>query len=136
MGITIHWIDVKDQTLQSYILRLQNLYKRHSGIYLNTILIEVLKEFNIQNNIFCITRDNATNNDILIQEFQQYNRDNNGLFYKDIRYLAHIINLIVQDILREINDEATKNELIEIKNNANNVNKDEEIDYSNNKRKR
>jgi len=53
-----------------------------------------------------------------------------------MRCLAHIINLIVQDILREINDEATKNELIEIKNNANNVNKDEEIDYSNNKRKR
>ena len=95
MGITIHWIDTINWQLQSYILKLENLHKQHSGENLNTYLISVLKQYNIQNNIFCITRDNATNNDTLISQFRDYNKANNGLFYGDIRCLAYIINLVV-----------------------------------------
>ena len=66
------------------------------------MLVKILKEFNIQNNIFCIARDNASTNDTLIQDFKAYNDENNGLFHSDIRCIAHIINLVVQDILKEI----------------------------------
>ena len=70
LGITIHWINAKDWTLQSYILRLENLHKQHSGENLYTSLLQILKEYNIQNNIFSITRDNASNNNTLISEFR------------------------------------------------------------------
>jgi hypothetical protein len=73
LGITIHWIDPKTWKLQSYILRLQNLHKKHSGINLYTTLLDILTDFNIQNYIFCITRDNATNNDLLIDNFRDFN---------------------------------------------------------------
>ena len=137
LGITIHWINPKDWTLESYILRLQNLHKKHSGENLNKALINVLKEFNIQNNIFCITRDNAYNNDTLIKDFKEYNKANNGLFYSDIRCIAHIINLIVQDILKELKGQPIEEELLIIEDDANNATKNnEEQEESSNKRKR
>ena len=92
------------------MLYLENLYKKHSGENLANSLISVLKRFNIENSIFSITRDNASNNDTLIQVYKKYSDDNNGLFHSDIRCLAHILNLVVQDILKEIKGNITNEE--------------------------
>ena len=92
------------------MLYLENLHKKHSGENLTNSLISVLKRFNIENSIFSITRDNASNNDTLIQVYKKYSDDNNGLFHSDIRCLAHILNLVVQDILKEIKGNITNEE--------------------------
>ena len=96
MGITIHWLD-NNWVLKSYLLRLCPLYKKHSGRNLFKVLLETLKDFNIDTNILTITCDNASNNNILIDLFYDYNKSRipNGYFIKDIRCLAYIINLIV-----------------------------------------
>jgi hypothetical protein len=49
-----------------------------------------------------ITRDNASSNDTLISAFQRH-YDIEGIKFKgDIPCIAHVLNLIVQDILRAI----------------------------------
>jgi hypothetical protein len=53
-----------------------------------------------------------------------------------VRCLAHIINLVVQDILREIKGEITIEELQNIEQTANDTTNDDDEDSSTNKRKR
>ena len=114
LGITIHQLN-SEWKIESYLLRLCPLNKRHSGKYLYKVLIKTLKDFDIDKNILTITCDNASNNKQLIQYFSDYNKDlPTGYFIKDIRCLAHIVNLIVQDILSEIKGTITQKEYINI----------------------
>ena len=94
-GITIHWIDAL-WVLNTRVLRLLNLKRRHTGEYMNKLLVKTLKEFNILDRIYAITRDNASNNDTLISEFKTVQQTIIGNQFKgEIRCLAHILNLII-----------------------------------------
>ena len=54
------------------------------------------------NNIFSITRDNASNNNTLLDFFKKsYYSLTNKEFIIDIRCAAHILNLVARDILRD-----------------------------------
>jgi hypothetical protein len=128
LGISIHWLN-DNWDIESYLLRLYPLYKRHSGKYLYKVLIETLKDFNIDQNILTITYDNASNNNILISRFFKYNKETipKGYFINNIRCLAHIINLIVQDIISEIKGDITQEELINISQISEDLTEDTDI---------
>jgi len=60
--------------------------------------------------IFSITRDNASPNLVLINEFKrEYYKSTNQQFFGDIPCIAHVINLIVQDIMNGIKIKPPKN---------------------------
>ncbi len=84
------------------------LTESHTGIYIYNTFINILNEyFNLKfNNILSIIRDNASNNDIFIKTIKKQKKT----FY-DIRCTAHIINLVVQTILRDyiLNTKSKKN---------------------------
>jgi hypothetical protein len=49
-----------------------------------------------------LIRDNASNNNTFIEDFKDnYSHLSYNDFNKDIRCLAHIINLVAQDILKD-----------------------------------
>jgi len=92
----------KDFKLKSYLLAIKDLSDIYSGVYMNSVLIEALKQYNIEYNITSITRDNASSNDTLLQAFiKHYNKE--GIkFQGDIPCIAHVLNLVIQDILRAL----------------------------------
>jgi hypothetical protein len=45
-----HFIN-KDFKLKSYLLAMKDLSDKHSGVYINKVLLNTLKEFNIKYNI-------------------------------------------------------------------------------------
>jgi hypothetical protein len=49
-----------------------------------------------------ITRDNASSNDTLISTLKQYYLRESVKFQGDIACLAHVLNLVVQDILKAL----------------------------------
>jgi hypothetical protein len=67
------------------------------------ILWPVLQDYGIINKLGAIVGDNASTNNILYQLVQRELKDTLGLNWKAdywrIRYLGHIINLIVQAFL-------------------------------------
>ena len=74
--------------MNSYLLAIKDLKDIYSGKYINKVLLETLKDFNIEYNIIryvfifkkkkiilifnSITRDNAGLNDTLIEAFFKY----------------------------------------------------------------
>jgi hypothetical protein len=70
-------------------------------ILLGTFLL-VLLYFKIKTNIISITRDNASSNDTLISAFKNHYNKEAIKFYGDIHCVAHVLNLVVQDILKAI----------------------------------
>ena len=49
-----------------------------------------------------ITRDNASSNDSLINAFRLYYSYENIKFEGDIPYIAHVLNLTIQNILKAL----------------------------------
>lgn len=102
LGITIHWID-KYWTLNSRALRLLDLRRRHTGKYMYRCLCNVLEELDIQQNIIAISHDNASNNATLLNRFNDLQTSIPSSYQRvSTRCSAHILNLVVQDILTAI----------------------------------
>jgi hypothetical protein len=117
---------------------MKDLKDKHSGAYLLEVLLETLKDYNIEFNItryitpllyirkyilifYSITRDNASSNDTLLKGFiEHYNKDSIK-FQGDIPCLAHVLNLVVQDILKAIikdDSDINSQDIYNIENNA------------------
>ncbi|RKF73594.1 putative AC transposase, partial [Golovinomyces cichoracearum] len=95
-------------------LEFKELFGVHSGENMAEALHKTLKELNLESKFFTITGVNASNNEILISELyfrlkKRYSvaaSTSSGVksirfsgLYSYIRCLAHILNLIVKDIL-------------------------------------
>jgi hypothetical protein len=52
--------------------------------------------------LFSITRDNAASNNTLISAFKKYYNTNSIKFEGDIACVAHVLNLVVQAILKAL----------------------------------
>ena len=78
----------------------------HNGMSLFEKVYKLLSMWGIENKIFCVTLDNASSNDVSIDMLrtQLINKKAlvcNGEFFH-LCCCAHILNLVVQDGLKEI----------------------------------
>ncbi|CZT10602.1 uncharacterized protein RCO7_14044 [Rhynchosporium graminicola] len=65
-----HFIN-SDLDLKSYLLSIVPLESIYSSRYMNKVLINTLKDYDIEYNITSITRDNASSNNLLIDTFKE-----------------------------------------------------------------
>ncbi|KAG6477569.1 hypothetical protein ZIOFF_066836 [Zingiber officinale] len=105
MVVTGHWID-SCWNLQKRVLSFINIPPPRGGLQISDAIFKCMKEWGIENKVFTITVDNASSNDLAIRYMKdtiQRSRTlacEGNLFH--VRCCAHILNLCVQDGLREI----------------------------------
>jgi hypothetical protein len=104
-AITCHWID-ESWKLHDALLDFKHVPGHHSGDVLGDEVFDILEEYSITEKLFCITTDNAGNNGTMMRrvskrllEEKQINWDPK---VHHISCLNHVINLAVQDFLKEI----------------------------------
>ncbi|CAN1122345.1 Zinc finger BED domain-containing protein RICESLEEPER 2 [Linum perenne] len=105
--LTAHYVD-KNWKLNSKLLNFSHVQPPHTALELKTVIYRMLKEWDIDNKIFTITLDNASNmtnihNELRDQLNGQHALVCNGKYFH-IRCCGHILNLIVQDGLKVIRD--------------------------------
>ncbi|KAI3745856.1 hypothetical protein L6452_08267 [Arctium lappa] len=107
MSLTAHFID-SSWNLQKVILNFSFLAPPHTGLALSDHIFSLLKDWGIQKKVFSVTLDNASSNDAMV-DFLKYELDlvSQGAYFH-VRCCAHIMNLIVQDGLKEVDDAIIK----------------------------
>ncbi|KAJ6038619.1 hypothetical protein N7460_007336 [Penicillium canescens] len=113
LGVIGHWVST-DFKYQERVLEFSELAGSHSGENMAETLQKMLVELRIEEKLLTITADNASNNETLVSELyfhllEKYNSEDSKLPDKGrlrfqgidsyIRCLAHVLNLIVRDIL-------------------------------------
>jgi len=106
--LTAHFVD-ENWKLTSKILNFCRMKPPHTGVELESVVFDCLKQWGIEKKIFSITLDNASANNILQDILKSHlcvhrNLLCNGEFFH-VRCCAHILNLIVQDGLK-VSDKA------------------------------
>lgn len=99
MAISGYYIDT-DWIYREVLLGFEPLHGTHSGSNLSGVLLDVLQEHQIQDRIYAITTDNASNNQTLVNTLQQSMSDDVNLIR--VPCLAHVIQLSLNDLLRHI----------------------------------
>ena len=98
MGILGYYID-SQWKLQERLIGFEELTASHTGDYMAKILKEVVERLDIQDNIFAITTDNASNNNSMIRTLNLPQMDP---LQNRIGCFAHIINLCVQGFMESL----------------------------------
>jgi hypothetical protein len=107
-----HWL-TKEFEYRERVLEFTELQGTHSGENLANTVENILVELSLEHKLISITGDNATNNEAMASElyFSLSDRSkeqdaNTAPLYRGldsyIRCLAHVLNLIVKDILRAL----------------------------------
>ena len=105
MCITTHFID-RNWVLQKRVLNFCFMPPPHNGVSLSEKMYNLLCEWEIENKVFSVTLDNPSFNDVSVDILRTQLSIRkalvcNGEFFH-LRCCAHILNLIVQDGLKEI----------------------------------
>ncbi|KAL4577802.1 hypothetical protein LXL04_013916 [Taraxacum kok-saghyz] len=109
--VTCHFIDT-EWKLQKRILNFQHMPPPHNGVCLTEKISSLLSNWGIEKKLFTITLDNASSNDTFVNllKGQLSNegalRSNGDYFH--IRCCAHVLNLVVQDGLKAIDEGIVK----------------------------
>jgi len=105
VGITVHWIDTKFQ-LHDSLLAFHALEGAHTGENLAKYVLDTFVDFDLCEKLFCITTDNASNNDTMIKHLFDSILDKTGILHdaenQHIPCLAHVINLVVGAFLKNL----------------------------------
>ena len=96
MAITGYFIDV-DWVYREVLLGFKPLSGSHTGLNLSNVLLDTLLEYKIEDRIFGLTTDNASNNKTLADSLQQALPDNVNIIRTPC--LAHIIQLSLNQLL-------------------------------------
>ena len=100
-----HFID-KDWNLQKRVLNFCEMLTPHTRVALAKKLLSLLCEWGIEKKSFSLTVDNASTDDICVVMLKSQLRLSNALMSNEdffhIQCCAHIVNLIVQKELKEI----------------------------------
>nr|XP_043625688.1 zinc finger BED domain-containing protein RICESLEEPER 2-like [Erigeron canadensis] len=111
LAITVHFIN-NEWVLQKRVLAFSHMPPPHSGVALNAKVFLILEEWGLGKKIFCITLDNASSNDRFVQLLRDQLDTKSPLVSKGrffhMRCCAHIVNLIVQDGLKKIDQAVEK----------------------------
>lgn len=105
MVLTGHFID-SNWKLQKRVLNFVHLPPPHRGVEIADCIYKCTKEWGIENKVYTLSVDNASNNDSAIRTLKDsYSRHKKllcggKLFH--VRCCAHILNLMVQDGLSKI----------------------------------
>jgi len=113
--ITAHWID-ENWVLQKRVISFRVLDSPHTAIIIYRSIMEVLEEYNLkrdlQNKIFSISFDNASNNIASIDHFKRsLNPIMDGAMFHQ-KCACHILNLVVK---ADLKTEAVKELIIKFK---------------------
>lgn len=105
--LTAHYID-KNWRLAKRVLAFSFIPPPHTGAALAEKMTCMLKEWRIEKRVASITLDNASANDSMVETLK-YDLDLvcNGDYFH-VRCCAHILNLIVQEGLKEIDEAILK----------------------------
>lgn len=107
MVVTGHFVDC-DWVLQKRVLNFCNVPPPHTGVIISDALNKCFTDWGIENKISSITVDNATYNDVCIRrirdDFALTKRLSIGGKFFHVRCCAHILNLLVQDGLKNLGD--------------------------------
>jgi hAT family C-terminal dimerisation region len=108
LAITAHWID-KDWNLQQTLLDFTEFESPHTGVNMASLIIDTLEFYDLPQKLFCVTTDNATNNDTMARELSDllFNR-HVVLWDYDTQHLyclAHIINRVVKRLIDTLNSD-------------------------------
>ncbi|XP_021975093.1 zinc finger BED domain-containing protein RICESLEEPER 3-like [Helianthus annuus] len=107
MVVTCHFVD-SDFDIHKCILSFVDMPPPYSGVHIYDCLFKCLKDWNIEMKVATLTVDNAKTNDVVARKLmdnlnlQKRLRLDGKLFH--VRCCAHILNLLVQDGLSEIQD--------------------------------
>ncbi|XP_050373044.1 zinc finger BED domain-containing protein RICESLEEPER 2-like [Argentina anserina] len=111
LTITAHFVN-SEWRLEKRIINFCHMPPPHNGVALADKVFTLIGEWGIEEKLFSITLDNATANDSFVEKLKM--RLNfiglllvDGKFFH-VRCCAHILNLIVQDGLKEIHPSVTK----------------------------
>ncbi|OQD77362.1 hypothetical protein PENANT_c110G10938 [Penicillium antarcticum] len=99
MAITGYFID-KDWQYREVLLGFEPLHGSHSGANLSSILLDILLKHKIEDRVFAITTDNASNNQTLVDTLQQAISEDTTLIR--VPCLAHVIQLSLNELLGHI----------------------------------
>lgn len=100
MAITGYFIDA-DWVYREVLLGFKPLRGAHTGSNMSSVLLEILMEHKIQDRVFGLTTDNASNNKTLVDSLQQVLPDNMNLIRTPC--LAHVIQLSLNQLLDCLN---------------------------------
>lgn len=112
MGINCCFID-KEWNYQCVLIGFEPIFESHTGQHLGTILMDVLRKFNIVDQVHSITTDNASNNITLLATVNNVISEQNlGLgTILHIPCVAHVIQLALKQLLLTIRLNPTNDEL-------------------------
>uniref|UniRef100_A0A2N9GBF8 HAT C-terminal dimerisation domain-containing protein n=1 Tax=Fagus sylvatica TaxID=28930 RepID=A0A2N9GBF8_FAGSY len=106
-----HYVD-ENWKLKSIILNFCHMPPPHTGIALSEKIFKFLKDWGIEEKVFSITLDNAYNNDnmqdLLKAKLNLWKLLLCGGAFFHVRCGAHVLNLIVQEGLKVIDDSVSK----------------------------
>nr|GEU47950.1 zinc finger BED domain-containing protein RICESLEEPER 2-like [Tanacetum cinerariifolium] len=111
MTLTVHYID-ESWVLKKKVLNFKVTPPPHTGSLLAHSVITFLREWGIENKVFIITLDNATNNNGLVDSLKDQLSLNDALFcdgkFMHVHFCAHVLNLIVQSGFKVIEESIEK----------------------------
>jgi hypothetical protein len=96
LAITGYFIDI-DWVYREVLLGFKPLHGAHTGANMSSVLLETLVDHRIQDRVFGITTDNASNNKTLVDSLQQALSDDINLIRSPC--LAHVIQLSLNQLL-------------------------------------
>ena len=103
--ITCHYIN-NNWKLQKRIISFMHVEAPHTGDTITKLILENLYDENFDRKLFSIVLDNCSTNDVVVRELQKiFSTKGSLLFNVDlfhVRCRTHILNLIVQDGLKEL----------------------------------
>ncbi|XP_074570531.1 zinc finger BED domain-containing protein RICESLEEPER 2-like [Curcuma longa] len=107
MVVTCHYVD-SSWNLQKRNLNFLDVPPPHNGVSICDVLNKCLVEWGIENKVWSVTVDNASYNDVAVRMLKDNLSYKNNLSLGGklfhVRCCAHILNLLVQDGLSEIQD--------------------------------
>ncbi|CAB4385608.1 unnamed protein product [Rhizophagus irregularis] len=94
------------------------MYGSHTGKNIKNTFISGLENLSIENKLFGITLDNASNNQIFINELSKWADQNHIIFNNEnyFRCFTHTINIGVQEFLKYLDQELSLSQLRQLLN--------------------
>ncbi|CAH9066626.1 unnamed protein product [Cuscuta epithymum] len=116
LGLTAHYID-NDWNMHKCVLAFREFNDRHTTEHIYILIERILIEYNLNDKVFAIGFDNATNNTAAIPRLCELCDSTTlmGRFFHQ-RCACHVINLCVQDGLKALGDslEVVKGGLLDV----------------------